>query len=147
MIAPEITAIAGLAKSIITRIWPDPAQQAEQLHLLAELEQRGDLAKLQAHTDLLLAQLEINKAEAQHPSVWVAGARPACIWVGAASMGWAGLAHPLLLWIWSFAGIAGEPPPMIDGSAMGVILSGLLGIAGMRSYDKGQGTQTDRISR
>lgn len=68
------------------RIWPDPNKRAEQLEKLERLRQDGDLAKLQAEVSLLLSQVELNKAEAQHPSVFVAGWRPAIGWVCAISL-------------------------------------------------------------
>jgi len=140
-----ISTIVGLGKSLIQRIWPDPAQQAEQMLKLAEIEQRGDLAELQAYMQSMTGQLEINKAEAQHKSVFVAGARPFIIWTGGFSLLCSGILHPILMWIWAFAEMKGEAPPMIDSGAIVGIVSGLLGVSGMRSYDKKNGVQTDAI--
>lgn len=92
-----------------------------------------------------LAQIEVNKAEAAHASVFVAGWRPAIGWVGVAAMAYQFLLYPLLTWAWAWAQAAGvlpgtmQPPPVLDADALWVILSGILGIAGMRSFEKAKG--------
>ena len=92
-----------------------------------------------------LAQIGVNNTEAQHTSVFVAGWRPAIGWVGAAAMAYQFLLYPLLTWLWALAQAndylpAGmQPPPMLDADALWVILSGILGIAGMRSFEKSRG--------
>lgn len=140
-----LSAAFDLGKSAIERIWPDPIRRAEELRKLEELKQEGDLAQLNAHVQLMLGQLQVNAVEAKHKSIFVAGARPFIIWVGGFSLAWAGIIHPLLVWIWMFAGIEGQPPPVIETGTLSTILTGLLGVATMRSYDKKEGTQTDKI--
>ncbi len=101
--------------------------------------------------ELIKGQLEINKAEAQHQSLFVAGWRPAIGWVGAIAMAYQFILYPLLIWIWSWAQAKGtlpadlNAPPTLPADALWVIISGMLGIAGMRSFDKLRGTQTDQI--
>ncbi len=140
-----LSAAFELGNTVINKIWPDPVKQAEEQRKLAELYQKGDLAELDAHVKLMLGQLEINKAEAQHKSIFVAGARPFIIWAGGFSMVWSGIVHPLLTWVWAFAGIDGAPPPLIESATLGTIVTGLLGVGGMRSFDKSKGVQTDKI--
>lgn len=101
--------------------------------------------------ELIKGQLEINKAEAQHKSIFVAGWRPAIGWVGAIAMAYQFILYPMLTWIWSWAQAKAflpanlAPPPTLPSDALWVIITGMLGIAGMRSFDKFKGTQTDRI--
>lgn len=140
-----ISSILSIGEAAIKRIWPDPAQQAEEQRKLIELAQNGDLARLDAEVKLMIAQLEVNKIEAGSKSVFVAGARPFIIWAGGFSLVWAGIIHPMLLWIWAFAAMKGQPPPMVEPGLLGTIVTGLLGVGTMRSYDKKQGTQTDKI--
>lgn len=109
----------------------------ERLQL--ELEGR----RIDQATDL--AQMEVNKVEATSSSTFVAGWRPAIGWVGAAAMAYQFLLYPMLVWAWTWAQAEGhvpatvKPPPMLDTEALWVILSGMLGIAGMRSWEKGKG--------
>lgn len=145
MALDPVTSIVSLGQSLVERIWPNPEKQQEELRKLKELEQKGDLAQLDAHVKMMLAQLKINEEQAKHKSVFVAGARPFIIWVGGFSMAWSGLIHPMLTWVWAFAEMPGTPPPLIEAGALTAIVTGLLGIGSMRSYDKAKCTQTDRI--
>jgi hypothetical protein len=92
-----------------------------------------------------LSQIEVNKVEAQHSSVFVAGWRPAIGWVGVAAMAYQFLLYPLLLWGWTYLqGMGWIPtelnaPPVLEADQLWVILSGILGIAGMRSFEKTKG--------
>ena len=140
-----VTALVEAGMMAISRIWPDPVQQATEVRKLEELRQRGDLAELSSHVNLMLAQIKVNEESAKHPSVFVSGARPAAIWAGVFSMSWSGIIHPLLTWVWAFASMEGNPPPLIESTALGAIVTGLLGIGSMRSYDKAQGTSKDSI--
>lgn len=140
-----ISAIFDLGKSALERFYPDPLKRAEELRKLEELRQKGDAAALNAHVQLMLAQIKVNEESAKHSSLFVAGARPAVIWVGVLTFLWSGVIHPLLSWGWAFAEMAGTPPPNVDAGIIGGIVSGLLGVAGMRSYDKGKGKAKDSL--
>lgn len=92
-----------------------------------------------------LAQIGVNKAEASHSSLFVAGWRPAIGWIGAAAMAYQFLLYPMLMWAWTWMQGIGwipnelNPPPVLDADQLWVILSGILGIAGMRSFEKTKG--------
>lgn len=106
-----------------------------------ELELEG--RRIDQATDL--AQMEVNKTEAQNQNLFVAGWRPAIGWVGALAMTYQFLLYPLLVWAWVWLQAEQivpqdvKPPPMLDTEALWVILSGMLGIAGMRSFEKTRG--------
>lgn len=99
-----------------------------------ELDQRIDLE-----------QINVNNSEAQHQSIFVAGWRPAVGWVGVAALAYQFLLYPLFQWAWVLLQSNGyvpaemKPPPLLDADQLWVILSGILGIAGMRTYEKRQG--------
>ena len=92
-----------------------------------------------------LAQIEVNKTEAQHNSIFVAGWRPAIGWIGATALAYQFLLYPLMLWVWTYMQGTGwipkelQPPPVLKADELWVILSGILGIAGMRSFEKTKG--------
>lgn len=146
-----LSAAFDLGKTAIERIWPDPVKRAEEVRKLEELRQKGDLAQLNAHVQLMLGQLEVNKAEAQHKSVFVAGWRPFIGWVGGFALAWQFVIYPILMWVWAIALVKGwvpdgvEPPPVLEAEALYAMITGMLGIGGMRSFDKKNGTQTDKI--
>lgn len=141
-----IDGIIGTVGTIIDKIWPDKDEAEKAKVRLLELQQKGDLAELNALVELNKGQMEINKQEAAHKSIFVAGARPFMLWVGGVSMAWTGVIHPLLTWVWAFADIQGTPPPVIESAALTAIVTGMLGIGGMRSYDKRNGTATNSIN-
>lgn len=92
-----------------------------------------------------LGQMEVNKVEAANQNLFVAGWRPAIGWVGAGAMAYQFLLYPILVWAWVWLQAEGyvpkevKPPPMLDTEALWVILSGMLGIAGMRSFERVKG--------
>jgi hypothetical protein len=92
-----------------------------------------------------LAQMEVNKVEAASASVFVAGWRPAIGWIGAAAMAYQFLFYPLAMWGWTWMQGVGwipkelTPPPVLDADQLWVILSGMLGIAGLRTAEKVKG--------
>ena len=78
---------------------------------------------------------QLNEAEAKHRSVFVAGWRPAIGWTGALVMLYHYILQPIGVWILHLNGIY-ETPPSLDLDSLWPIITGMLGIAGMRSYDK-----------
>ena len=146
-----ISALLDVGKMAINRIWPDPIKRAAEQRKLLALAQKGDLAELQAHVDLMLAQIQVNLEEAKHKSLFVAGWRPSVGWVGSAGLAYQFILYPILLWVWSILEIKGlipegvTPPPLMDYQQLTVMISGMLGIAGMRSYDKKNKAQTDSL--
>lgn len=146
-----LTALFDIGKSAIDKIWPDPIKRAEEMRKLEEMKQHGDLAQLDAHVKLMMGQLEINKFEAQHKSLFVAGWRPYIGWVGGIALTYQFIIYPLMLWIWTIAEIKGiipngvEPPPVLDTGVLFSMVTGMLGIGAMRSYDKRHHVQTDNI--
>lgn len=142
-----LTALLDLGKTAIDKIWPDPAKRAEELRKLEEIRQSGDLAKMKFEVDVILAQIEVNKAQAEHPSIFVAGARPAVMWIGAFALAYASIIEP----IWRFIarvcfGYAGEFP-VIDTTITMQVLFGVLGLGAYRSFEKARGVQTNRAER
>jgi len=111
-----------------------------------EIEQRKlDLEEKKIDQATNLAQIEVNKVEAASSSIFVSGWRPAIGWIGVAAMAYQFLAYPLFQWGWKWAQATGwipaglEPPPVLDAEQLWVILTGILGIAGMRSVEKTKG--------
>lgn len=115
--------------------------------LITSDEERLKVALQEKQIDaaLIQGQLEINKAEAEHKSIFVAGWRPAIGWVGAAALAYQFLLYPLLTWALVLSGSEVSPPDLGDTDALYPIILGMLGIGGMRSFDKSRGTQTDKI--
>jgi hypothetical protein len=133
-----ITILMGLGSKVIDKIWPDPAERdAAKLELL-KMQQSGDLAQLTAETSLMIEQIKVNAAEAQHASVFVSGWRPGVGWVCVAACGWNWIGLPIAKVI---AVILGHPINLAsaDLTEMLPILMGMLGLGGLRTIEKLQG--------
>lgn len=123
-----ISAILNIGNTLINKLFPDPEQAAKAQLELLKLQQSGELATI-------IAQTDINKVEAASDSVFVAGWRPFCGWVGGAGLAYAAIVEPLLRLIASLSGYTGDFPA-IDTTITMQILFGLLGLGAMRSFDK-----------
>lgn len=122
-----------LGSGIIERLFPDPEKKAAAEMELLKMAQDGDLK-------VVLAQLEVNAREAQHPSIFVAGWRPFFGWAGGFGFVYAVMGQPLLAWI---AQVKGLPlPPTLNIDLLWCVVTGLLGIGGLRTFEK-----TKKVSR
>lgn len=94
----------------------------------------------------VMGQLEINKEEAKSASIFVAGWRPAVGWVGAAGLGYAAIIQPLGSWVATVVfGYTGDFP-ILDTELLWVALSGILGLGGMRSFERYKGVGRDSFT-
>jgi len=139
-----LSALFDIGKIAIEKIWPDPAKQAEQLFKLEELKQKGDLAELNAHVQSITGQLEINKVEAAHASIFVAGWRPFVGWCCGFALLYASILEPLMRFIATMFGYTGTFP-IIDTNTTMQVLLGMLGLVGARSYEKKNKVQRDSL--
>lgn len=138
-----ISAVAKLASSVATL--------AGDLFTTDEERMKLRVAAQRVEADVAKAQMAVNAVEAQHKSLFVAGWRPAVGWIGAASLAYQFLLYPLLVWFWHVMQTTGAIPmdalypPVLPDETLWVILSGMLGVGGMRSLDKIKGCSTERI--
>jgi len=86
-----------------------------------------------------LGQLEINKVEAAHRSIWVSGWRPCVGWVCSISFGAHFVIFPLVAWVGQLMGYHFPPPVDFNMDQLMTVLLGLLGIGGLRTYEKQKG--------
>lgn len=125
-----------VAKSLIGRIFPDPAQQAEAQMKLLEMQQRGELAELAAETDLAKLQIQTNIEEAKSGSLFVAGWRPFTGWCCGLGLAYVAIIEPVARFAAQVGfGYAGEFP-VIDTGLTTQILMGMLGLGGLRTFER-----------
>jgi hypothetical protein len=138
--------IGPIIGPLIDRI-PDPNERAR-----AKEQIEGQM--LAAMTSLVQGQLEINKEQAKHPSIFVAGARPAIMWICGIALGWNYILQPILSWLIYGAAIYGYidqtamaalTAPTLDTSELTTILLGMLGLGGLRTYEKRLGVARESI--
>lgn len=131
-------ALVSMLPGILDKIIPDPAAAADAKLKALELAQRGELATLDADLRLMLAQADINKAEAS-TDLFRGGWRPACGWVCAAGLAYTFLLRPVLPWLASLAGADVQAMPEIDTDTLMVLLTGMLGLGGLRTVERIRG--------
>jgi uncharacterized membrane protein len=85
-----------------------------------------------------MAQIEVNKVEAQHRTVFVAGWRPFTGWVCATALAYHFIIEPVLVFFLSWYGVEIQLPQFDMGSLL-TVLMGMLGLGGLRTYEKKQG--------
>lgn len=132
--------VSGIAKPVadlISEFITDKDKANELAYKVATM------AAEHAHTEAI-AQLEINKTEAAHASIFVSGARPAAIWVCVIALFQMLVLFPLISYIYSIWGHI-IPIPQQDTATMFGVLSPLLGLGEYRTYEKIQGVSRDSI--
>ena len=113
------------ATELASKFIKDKDQAARLAHELSTMADRHA-------QEALLAQLEINKAEAASGNWFAASWRPLCGYVCVLGLTVNFLISPIA------AGF-GVTIPQADVSVMLPILTGMLGLAGMRSWEKSKG--------
>lgn len=124
-----------LIGKVLDRVLPDKAAAEASKLKLMELLQTGALAELNAELQIVTGQLKINEVEAANPSIFVSGWRPAVGWCCAAGMASQFVVGPFVEWASTLAGHP-VPWPMLDTGPMMTMLGGLLGLGGLRTYEK-----------
>jgi hypothetical protein len=127
MALDPLTAGIDLAKVAIEKIWPDKTEAEKQ--------------QLAAAVTLVQGQLEVNKMEAASPSVFTSGWRPFIGWVCGMACAWNWIGLPMAKF---GAAYIGHPIPLsaADVGEMLPLLMGMLGLGGLRTYEKVKGVTT-----
>ena len=88
----------------------------------------------------VMAQLEVNKAEASHESLVVAGWRPAIGWVCALAIFSDFVLRPVMVWLsgW-YPGVPVFPSLISDN--LWELMAGMLGLSGPRTFEKTRKTR------
>ena len=142
-----IDAISGVVETVADKFFPDANVKEEFKRELLKAYQSSDAA-----------QIAVNQAEAQHKSLFVSGWRPFIGW----GCGVVLIGIPLLDYLFKmgmgFYGLAnhdaaqqaieiynGVPKPSV--AELWPLLMGLLGLGGMRSWEKKQGVSTGALGK
>ena len=91
-----------------------------------------------AANQVMLAQTKINEAEAKHKSIFVAGWRPFIGWVCGVGICWSMVAQPVAQWA-IIAWGDGTELPTIDTSYLMELVTAMLGMSGLRTFEKMRG--------
>jgi Holin of 3TMs, for gene-transfer release len=134
-----IAPIFDLIKSGISKVWPDPAAQAEAERKLAEMAQAGLFKQVDVDLQLALAQAATNTAEAQSTSLFRGGWRPYIGWVCGTGLAYQLLVRPIGQMILEVCGVRGVTLIALEMETLTTLLFGMLGLGAMRTFEKFKG--------
>lgn len=127
-----IGTLAPILGKVLDRVIPDPEARAKAIAEMYSELQSADLA-----------QLAVNKAEAQSDGIFKGGWRPMVGWVCAGAMAWQYLVQPMGVWIATVAGAPILATSLLNGpkldSMLWELLFGMLGMGALRSFEKLKG--------
>ena len=124
--------LVGPVAGLLDKFIEDKDQKAKLAHDIATMAERH------AH-EANMGQLEVNKAEAQHRSIFVAGWRPFLGWGLSFAMVWHFVLVPMITFAFAFAGADIPQLPEFDMDSLMTVLMGMLGLGGLRTYEKSRG--------
>lgn len=123
-----IDSLLSIGAKIIDRVIPDKAAAAQAQAELVKMQVSGELEQL-------AGQLEVNKVEAAHSSVFVSGWRPFIGWVCGAALAYQFVIRPIVTWAVPSLGYSIAEMPGLDDN-LWELLTGMLGLGGLRTYEK-----------
>lgn len=140
-----LSGVGQAAKDIRTAITgkePISADKAAEIALkVQELEQKA----LEAENSLLLAQAKINEVEAASTDKFVSRWRPFIGWVCGVAFVMDFMLQPMAQWLVQLIGVKLDGMPLVlfrvDTTQMIPVLLGMLGLGGMRTFEKSKGVQ------
>lgn len=134
----------SLVKDIGTAIHENITTDKERMALENEAkkaEYTYNTTLAQMDTDLAKGQIGVNLKEAESPNWFIAGARPAAMWVCVFGIAYQFIALPFL--IWASVNFKWIVPPPLDVSTLNTLLFGMLGLGTMRTAEKFKGVHGD----
>jgi len=127
-----LQALIGPVTGLLDKFVEDKDQKNALAHEIATL------AEKQAH-EAAMAQVSVNREEAKHRSIFVSGWRPFIGWTCGVALCYHFVVAPLVLFGVSVAGIEIPGLPTFDMDSLMTVLMGMLGLGGLRTYEKQKG--------
>ena len=125
-------ALIGPVTGLLDKFIEDKDQKNALAHEIATMSEKHA-------QELAMAQIEVNKAEAASGSIFKGGWRPFIGWVCGFAFAYHFILQPILLFGAVAAGVSLPPLPEFDMSQMMPVLLGMLGLGGLRTYEKKAG--------
>jgi phenylpyruvate tautomerase PptA (4-oxalocrotonate tautomerase family) len=117
---------------ILDKVVEDKDQKARLAHEIATMAERHA-------QELARGQIEINKEEAKSRNIFIAGWRPFVGWTCGLALFWHFLGLPVTLFITGWFQLEHPPLPEFDMQSLMTVLLGMLGLGGMRTFEKFKG--------
>ncbi len=124
-----LQALIGPVTGILDKFIEDKDAKNTMAHEIATMAEKA------AH-EAAMAQVEVNKMEAQHRSLFVAGWRPFIGWTCGIALAYHFVFNPLIMFGVSWAGVEIPDLPEFDMGSLMTVLMGMLGLGGLRTFEK-----------
>ena len=132
-----LQAIIPVLGTVIDKIFPDKTLAEKAKLELVKMEREGELQQLLAIKEINQSQSVVNAKEAKHKRLFVSGWRPAIGWICGASIAYTYLFNPLIGWICLIQQL--PPPPALQTDDLFSLVTAMLGVAGLRTFEKYRG--------
>jgi hypothetical protein len=120
----------------IDKIFPDKNEANKVKLEMLRLQQQGDFKELDLEFQAAANQIAVNLKEAENPSVFVSGWRPAVGWVCVLAYSFNYLVLPVLNWVARLVDQAAPSIVALETGELTTLLFGMLGIGGLRTFEK-----------
>jgi hypothetical protein len=127
-----LSSLIGPVSGLLDKFVEDKDQKARLAHEIATMSERHA-------QELALSQIEVNKAEAASGSIFKGGWRPAIGWVCASAFAYHFVLQPVIVFLVLSAGVELPPLPEFDMASLMTVMMGMLGLGGLRTYEKQKG--------
>ena len=124
--------LIGPVTGLLDKFIEDKDQKAQLAHDLSTMAERHA-------QELAVAQIEVNKAEAASGSVFKGGWRPFIGWVCGGAFAYHFVLQPVIVFAVTAAGVSLPPLPEFDMTSLMTVMMGMLGLGGLRTYEKQKG--------
>jgi hypothetical protein len=124
MLAVLLPILGPLLSKALDKFIPDPEARAKAIGEIFGMLQQSDIS-----------QMEVNKAEAQSGSLFVAGWRPFIGWGCGAAFWYTFLVVPITMYVGFIIGKPMPKPPVLDAN-LWELMFGMLGMGALRTYEK-----------
>lgn len=135
----DITGLGSIfdfGSKVIDKIFPDKDAADKAKIEMLKLQQEGAFKELELQFDNMKAQIGVNAKEAENPNLFVSGWRPGVGWVCVAAYAFNYLIMPLANWVAKWMDAAAPAIVALDTGELTTLLFGMLGIGGLRTYEK-----------
>ena len=124
-----LSSLIGPVTGLLDKFIEDKDQKNALAHEISTMAERHAL-------EIAKGQLEVNKVEAAHKNLFVAGWRPAIGWICGFALLYSTILSPII-GIWFTV-------PAVDSSLLTTVLMGMLGLGAMRTAEKVKGVQREK---
>ena len=132
---PKVSLLSSLIEpvsNLLDKAIPDQDLKRKLSHEIATMSEKHA-------QELALAQIKVNAAEAASGSLFKGGWRPCIGWICGIAFGYHFVLQPVIIFVVALIGIEIPELPKFDMNTLLTVLAGMLGIGGLRTYEKQKG--------